>query len=193
MADRAIEEAVKKLAGTQFRDDAVIVQCTVASVDLTTRTCDCTPISGEAVTDLPNVQLMAEIDDGFLLVPTVGSTVFVLYSTRHAPFIALFSEVEQVVIISGNCQLQISNQGTIQFNDGTYGGLIQISELITTINTLQNDLNTLKQAVSSWVPVPNDGGAALKAAAAGWAGNQITLTERADLENTTVTHGKLLE
>jgi hypothetical protein len=190
--NRTIEEAVKKLAGVQFKDDVSVLQCTVESVDLSTRTCDCTPISGESLSDLPGVQLMAEVDDGFLLVPAIGSTVFVLYSTRHDPFIVLFSEISQVVIISGGSQVIIQD-GLIQFNDGSYGGLIQIAQLVAKINTLEKDLNTLKTAFSTWTPVPDDGGAALKAAAATWSGDEITLTQRTDLENTSVTHGKLLE
>jgi hypothetical protein len=193
MSDRAIEEAVRKLAGTQFRDNVTVVQATVVSYDIPSRTCYCTPISGEAVTDLPNVQLMAEVDDGILLLPTVGSTVFVVYSTHHAPFIALFSEVDQIILISGGAQIKISNTGLVQFNDGTYGGLIQIAQLITKLNNLEKDLNTLKTAFTTWVPVPDDGGAALKAETATWAGDEITLTLQAELENTTVTHGQLLE
>lgn len=192
-ADRDIDEAVKKLAGTQFKDDVTIVIATVVSYDIPSRTCYCTPISGEAVTDLPNVALMAEVDDGILLLPTVGSTVFVLYSTHHAPIIALFSEVDQIVLISGGAQIKISKTGQIQLNDGSYGGLIQIAQLISKINNLEKDLNTLKTAFTDWVPVPDDGGAALKAAAATWASNEITLTQQAEIENTTVTHGQLLE
>lgn len=46
-------------------------------------------------------------------------------------------------------------------------------------STLQSDLNTIKAVFSAWTPVAQDGGAALKAAAATWAGNTISLSSTA--------------
>jgi len=46
--------------------------------------------------------------------------------------------------------------------------------------------NTLKAAFTSWVVVPTDGGAALKAITAAWAGSTITPTVLADIENDAV-------
>jgi hypothetical protein len=192
-AERDIDEAVKKLAGTQFRDDMTVVQATVVSYDIPSRSCYCTPISGQAVTDLPNVQLMAEVDDGIMIVPTVGSTVFVLYSTHHAPFIALFSEVDQIVLISGGAQIKISNTGLVQFNDGTYGGLIQIAQLLTKINNLENLVNDLITKYNAHTHAGVEAGAGITAPPTPTEDESLTPTERDELENTTVTHGQLLE
>ena len=46
----------------------------------------------------------------------------------------------------------------------------------------------MKQILSSWSPVPNDGGAALKGAIAGWASNKITQTKPDDIENIKIKH-----
>ena len=59
--DREIIEAIQKITGTQLNDPVGLVPCTVNSVDLAARTCDCTAIGGEAANDIPDVELMAEV------------------------------------------------------------------------------------------------------------------------------------
>ena len=53
---------------------------------------------------------------------------------------------------------------------------------------LADELNTLKQVLTSWTPVPQDGGASLKASVASWAGRQLQLTRQSDYEDTKVKH-----
>jgi hypothetical protein len=52
--------------------------------------------------------------------------------------------------------------------------MVRFSKLKEAFDELQDDVTTLKQAFSSWVVVPSDGGAALKAASATWAGTAFT-------------------
>jgi len=189
MSDSSIKMAVQKLAGTFLKDEITMISCSVESVNVGARTCNCVAIDGEGVTEVINVQLMAEVDDGMLLVPTVGSTVMVAFSKRVLPFVVMFSQLDQIVMISGSSVVTIQD-GSIQFNDGSFGGLIKISQLVTKLNNLENDLNKIKQAFTSWTPVPNDGGSALKVASATWAGAQLVDTMQSDLENTLVTHGQ---
>lgn len=181
MGDRSIREGIEQLSGKQLVDEVYLISCTVDSVDLSTRSCECTAVAGNAVTDLTNVQLMADIEDGLLFVPVIGSLVIVSYSKRNVPHVAMFSAIDKVLIqtVSG-----------VQLNDGTLGGLIPVEALVTKLNNLENDINNLKTILATgWTPVPNDGGAALKVAAASWSGQSLTPTERTDIENTTVTHG----
>lgn len=51
--------------------------------------------------------------------------------------------------------------------------MVRFSKLKESVDELKNDLNTLKTAVSGWVPVGGDGGAALKTALASWYAAQI--------------------
>lgn len=55
------------------------------------------------------------------------------------------------------------------------------------IDEIKNDVNTLKGVFSGWTPVPNDGGAALKGAAATWYANTLTK----DINNAKVDEVKL--
>jgi hypothetical protein len=105
-------------------------------------------------------------------------------------FIELTSEVDKIEITIDSQKLEIDTNGFV-FNTGNFGGLIKIEELVNKLNRIENDINTLKQIFStSWIPVPNDGGAALKTAAAAWSGNQLNpITSVSNLENTKVKHG----
>ena len=189
---RDIREAVSKLSGTFNTDVVALVDCTVDSVNLTEQTCDCTPVSGRATTSIPSVELKAEPNNGILIVPKVGSSVKVALTKRGNAFVVLFSDIDKMEIaISNGTQdtLLTISQGVIKFNDGSFDGLVKVSDLVTKLNTLESDLNTLKAAFTAWVVVPNDGGAALKAASATWAGQTLTPTVNADIENPLVTHG----
>jgi hypothetical protein len=131
--DRSIEEAVQKLSGTYLKDIVTIIQCTVNSYDTNALTCDCTPLSDNAITDIPGVQLSAEVSDGFVVFPSVGSTVYVALTTRNTAFVLIYSELDSVLFSIPNgtsgtwTKLLIQASGTIPgivMNDGSYGGLV---------------------------------------------------------------------
>ena len=150
-----------------------IIMCTVVSVDGTT--CVCQPVDdGQA--EIPDVRLVAsENESNFLITPTVDSIVGVL----------AFSDLE-------TCEYTVvmfSEIDSIKIRGDQFGGLVKIEDLVEKLNTIESDLNTLKQAFTSWVVSPNDGGAALKATTATWAGQTITETTVGDIENENVTHG----
>lgn len=192
MSDRDIIEAIQKIAGRQLDDPVSVVACEVVSVDLSTRTCDCTTISENSAIDIPNVQMMAEVDDGFLLVPSLGSTVFVLYSTRNAPYIVLFSQIDQVVMIVGGSQVIIKD-GLLQMHDGSFGGLIRITDLVAKLNNLENKFNDLTAKYNLHTHAGVSVGSGTTAPPIPIEAGTLTPTTREDLENTEVTHGKQLE
>lgn len=180
MSDREFIEGIQKLAGNNLDDRVSIIACTVETVDMSTRTCDCVAISGKGVTDIPNVQLMSEVDDGILYKPTVGSTVFVVYSTYNPPFVCLFSQVDQIILTAG----------TLQLNDGSFGGLTKTLELQSQLNKTNQLLAALLDIING-PPIPEEGGgdpsafqAALQVAIAG-----KSLGDYSDIENTIITHG----
>lgn len=141
-----MQDSIQKLAGTYLKDVVSILVCDVDSVDKDNRTCDCTPVGGDASTKVPSVQLCAENDDGFIVFPKVGSTVIVGLSTRNTAFVIMYSGVDSV-----------------QFMDGSLGGLTKTLELQLQLNKLNAQLQAVVTSLTSWTPVANDGGAALKA------------------------------
>lgn len=81
-----------------------------------------------------------------------------------------------------------SEVDAIAFQGGENGGLVIAGGVAGRLNAIERDLNTLKTVFKSWVTVPNDGGAALKAASAAWAGQQLTETAAGDIENEKIKH-----
>jgi phage baseplate assembly protein V len=50
------------------------------------------------------------------------------------------------------------------------------TKVLTELQKLETDINDLKTVFSGWVTVPNDGGAALKTAAAAWYGSPVSIS-----------------
>lgn len=76
-----------------------------------------------------------------------------------------------------------------RINGNAWGGLVKADAVAQELATVQADLNQLKSLVSSWVTVPNDGGAALKLILTAWAGQPVATTTSAQLQNPKVSHG----
>jgi len=109
-----------------------------------------------------------------LMTPVVNSVVGVVFTADGEGFVTLYSEISE-----------------IQIGDGSNEGLVKAIELTNKLNTLEQDLNNLKSALSGWTPVPNDGGAALKTALTTYISETITETTKDEIQNETVTHGDL--
>lgn len=181
-----IKEAIQALTGV--KEPSRVALCTVVSVNEQARTCVAATVTGVSGVEIKDVMLMASVDDGCLLIPAVDSNIIVSWSDKVQPFVSMYSELSKVLYIVGDNAIEISDK--IKLNGDEFGGLIKIEELVSKINALESDLNSLKDVFStSWTPVANDGGAALKLAAATWYGQAITETQVSDLENETIQHG----
>jgi uncharacterized protein YoxC len=135
------------------------------------RFCDCLPIEENGI--IYDVMLQTEEKSGVLMVPAIGSKVVVTLQSKTRAFVSAYGELQ-----------------SIKFLDGTFGGVVKVQELVEKLNTLEQDINSLKNAFNTWVVVANDGGAALKSAAGSWAGDNLTETTVADIENNRIRHGK---
>ncbi len=169
-----LEVMVQKLAGTYLRDVVSIQLCNVVSVDKENMICDCTPIGGNADTDIPSVQLGAEAVNGLVVFPSVGSTVLVATSTRNNFFILMYSQIDSII-----------------YGDGSYGGMARTDNLTTKLNNIENLLNDLvtkynshthvvvvaAAPVTSAPPVPLE------------TGSITPVTQQADISNPNITQG----
>ncbi len=175
IANRTIIESIQEIAGTRDKSISELVICTVVSVDTENQTIDATPLTSKSSVNFEGAYLGASEDEknnGLLYIPKVGSLVGIIQQSSIYSRVVLFSEIE-----------------SISFLGGAFGGLIKINELVKKVNAIEQDLNDLKQAFTSWVVVPTDGGSALKAVTSTWASATITETQRGDLENTKIKHG----
>jgi len=118
-------------------------------------------------------------------IPKVGTGVIICFRDGNLgrPQILAIHEALKILVICDDIEFT-SNK--IVFNNGQLGGMVKVQDLVNKLNTLEQDLNTLKTVFSGWSPVPNDGGAALKAAAGTWFSQHITPTQKSDLENTKI-------
>ena len=197
-AERKIANAVQKLAGNQ--NPVSLIQGEVVSYDEAKETC-VVLIANDV--QLPNVGLTAAISDGLLILPTVGSNIWVLRSVNGTNPVAIqFSDIDKVIMRAGDAVVTLWNSTQTggyygQLNDGSYGGIPIISDpnnpqagLLARINQLEKNLTNLAAYVGG-LPIPIAGSVSGPAIPANTQAFQITvLTQKSDIENRTFTHGK---
>lgn len=144
--------------------------------------------------ELTDVRLKATdngADDKLLLTPKVNSLVIV--GSNHGDLTDLMvirvDDPEKILYKHQDITIDIDGStGKIIINEGDNFGLVKVKENTEKLNNLEKDINTLKTAFASWVPVPQDGGAALKAGTTKWAAQQLIETRQSDIEDKDVTH-----
>lgn len=99
----------------------------------------------------------------------------------------------EATIKSSDMELKVKD-GEVLFNGGANGGLIKIQDLVDRLNAVEADINILKDAISNWTPVSQDGGASLQVklgalpTGVGWTNSPLTETQISDIENDKVKH-----
>ena len=63
-----------------------------------------------------------------------------MYTKRFSPFICQFSEINKVLIITGDTIVEIKD-GKVTFNDGSYGGLVRVEDLTSKLNDMVRLIN----------------------------------------------------
>lgn len=203
MADenRRLIDAIQTIAGTNKpSDNTKRALARVTAVDVPTRTCTVDTLTGTIFT-LNKVALMAQINDGFLMVPAIDSEVIVLYGTQVKTQVIMYSELQRVYAIVGDSGFEMLPD-KVMFNDGSYGGMVIIEELVKRLNALEEDNNKLKKALGIVFTPPDLPTVAEGVTDACWkllkdnlltyTNQEIEKTKKDDLENKTVLHGKLI-
>lgn len=150
--------------------------------------------------EIEGVRLTSVVSDSetkLTITPAVGSRVIVadISNGRMTDFAVIqYAEIDSMTFTIGNTAITINADGVnvnadaITINNGDNGGLINISSLTSRLNAIEDDINDLKTAFSSWTFVAQDGGAALKTATATWAASQLIKTKDGDYEDTKIKH-----
>lgn len=160
--DRAIVTAIQKMAGTHNTQTFTMSAGEVQSVDIINRTCEVL-IENDVVL---SCKLMATISDGLFIIPSVNSTVTVIYATYTDAFIISFSDVDSIVMKGGDL-----------------GGLVSIEPLVEKINNIEKLLNDFI-SIFNLHTHPGDG-----IVTATPETKSVNITNRLELENLTITHG----
>ncbi len=185
-----LQDGLKRLARDLQHD--YLTLATIKEVNGDERTCIAIDELG---IELYDVRLQSEtLESGIIRYPTEGASALLAHIGNNVYYILLCSSFEKIEILKGEFSVIVNEEGlqvkasAIKFNDGENGGLINIADLVSKMNSLEQDLNSLKQAFSSWTPVPQDGGAALKLASASWAGQILEETTVEGIEDDKITH-----
>lgn len=133
---------------------------------------------------LTDVRLRAVVNgenSKILITPKTDSHVLVVDMSGDLSQLAVvgYSEVEKI---------EINATDKIIFNGGNNDGLVKIKELTNKLNNIEKDINNMKTAIAGWIPVPQDGGAALKTSLSDWFSSFLQITQKEDMEDTNITH-----
>lgn len=185
-----IRTSIKKIAGMYELDVVEIINCTVVSVDKAKRNCIVKALSGKSDTNIENVGLMMEVNDGEFKIPAVGSTVGVVISTLVSPYLIGWSDLDEWYIVIGTTTIDVL-AGSIKFGDGSFGGIVKIDNLKTQWDA---NVTAIKAAcVASFTTVDAAivalGGASTSVATFNGLAGQIQNLTKASLENADITHG----
>lgn len=183
---RAIIEAIQKIAKVRNEDKVYYSTGVVKSVDTDAATCE---VEIENSIVLHNVQLQAAVCDGLMLTPVVGSNVGVLFSLRTPATVVQYSDIDEMYVQVGDSSFTMNNDGTQQFNDGSYDGWVKVGDLTTKLNDLENKVNELINALRA-VVIPLAPSGTYPFAPIFNPVQTLTPTQQQDIENDKITHGK---
>ena len=189
MSGRA-EDIRRKLKEMGAGSDQVFL-ATVKSVDEEEFFCTVETSTDIQYTDVRLRSILDKEKKGFCFIPKVESTVLVgRIGNSNQLFVQLFSEIdkilftytedmeitfdtEKIFLRMKERSIEIS-EDAITFNANKKNSFAtDINKLVDKINAIENDINSLKQVFTTWVPAPMDGGAVLKGLSATWAGQLI--------------------
>lgn len=162
----------------------------VKDVDENEFTCDVDPIDGPTIYQ---VKLKPSLDNdanGMIVIPEKGSfvNVGIIGNDENNCFVIQYGKIKKVLFVSDKTNVEFNmTSGDILFNKGNKGGMVIVDELSQEINKISRFIEAFQNVVKSWQPVPNDGGAALKALSSSFV--NLPLPETSRLENKKVKHG----
>lgn len=171
MSDRAIQEAIQILSGTRQQDKVYLVDAIVKTVDKAKRTCMVQAIGGRANNTF-TARLMASVDDGFLMIPTVGSTVVVSLSDYSRAHVTQYSEVDQIIMRGGDL-----------------GGNVIVGKLVARLNEVEQALRDLINKFNTHTHTGVTTGPGTSGPTVTQETRTVTDTTVDEIENKNVTHG----
>jgi hypothetical protein len=166
MSKDSIKQAIQQLAGTHLVDKTHMAVAHVVSVDVNACTCTVQQVTGSTSAERKTVSLMPVVGDGWLLIPAIDSTVIIAWSDRNQPYVAMFSDLQDVYLDA---------LGKITLNQGIEGGVPKVRDLVVRMNLIENAFNALNSKVNSLAPTPVI--------------PPLVPTQVINIENPNVTHG----
>lgn len=133
--------AIKTLADK--RDEVYSLVAEVTAVDTAERTCDVTPVNGDAEIFGVRLQSVLNGDKGLAFIPVVGSQVVISFLSKEAAYVAAFSEVQIIEFKIEPITMLLDENGLRLASSSTdlkaeIDALIdELKGLVTTLKTFQ--------------------------------------------------------
>lgn len=168
-----------------FFSNDLVFPVTVKSIDEDACTVDVETVEGMEIYEVKLRAVKTE-KYGIVVFPKKDTTIQICRIGNDNDFLMLHAdEVEKIFWKIEDMTLEMTKDGFI-FNGGDKLGMVIMQDAVKRFNKIEDDINSLKTAISAWTPTPNDGGAALKAAVASWVAQQLVKTIDSDIENTKI-------
>ena len=190
--EKQAQDALLRFGRSMVRA-SILFEGTIVSVDETNYSCvvAVTGNNGE-VTNYTNVPLKVVLGyaASYIEIPSVGSDCLLQFRDNNIQRTQLFQvdQCDKIAIQIAGASTLIVDANTWTFNGGNNGGLINIADIVTKLNNLENGLNTFYSTIfnththgvvslgsQTGVPVPTET-------------HTFTPTVRSDIEDTTIKH-----
>lgn len=171
MGDGKIQEAIRILAGVNHRTPYSLLDCTVVSVDLATRTVQVQAVQGSAA-NVFTARLMPAVDDGLLYIPEIDSTVCVAQGGDTTPYVTMWSALSGIVL-----------------RGGEFAGLVKVIELTKKLNNLEKLINDLVSKFNDHTHIGVTSGGGVSGITTSQETGSLVVTKQSDIENTNIKHG----
>lgn len=178
-------EQFNALLGQRIRE-LIPVQTTwaiVKEVDWTNKTMTATGVTD----DLDYFNILLGLGSEYRK-PVVGSKCLIgIIEKSNNGFLIIADEIEAIEIYDKSGFKWTLNNGLMEINGDSFGGIVNAKELKLQVDKNTALLNQIKTMFQSWTPIPEDGGAALKALS----GSLISMpvADLSNIENTKIKHG----
>jgi len=123
MAENNIQDLLNRFLRKELdQENIYTIVGAVSNVDEAKRTCDLDPFDGTAKRTGCRLQASISNADGFVQIPTDGSTIAVTFFDRQKGFVSLFTEVDKI----------LSESPLFEFNGGSLDGITKVNDVVTT-------------------------------------------------------------
>lgn len=157
-----------------------LIEGTVVDVDTEAYTCTVQIGDSQDTITISDVSLEVLVGSpaSVTFLPAIGSACVLTFRDGHQdrPQLLKLDQVDTVII---------NPKTKVIFNDGE-NGVPLTPQTVIELNGPENDLNELKNLISTWVPVSGDGGASLKTLLTSWFNSKVNVTKNSDIASTRI-------
>ncbi|SDC52521.1 hypothetical protein [Williamwhitmania taraxaci] len=185
--EAVIASAIRKAVSSSI--PVLVTEGVVLAVDRSARTCD---VERDGKTELFAVRLNAFLEAGdevITIYPKIGSKVLcvMVENDKTDTYILASTDIEEVSGKIGGIKVEWTIDGFV-FNDGLLGGMVKPMELKTQLDKLTARVDGIISAITSGVPIAQDGGIALQQTIVASLNTLIDKEDFSRIENEKVKH-----